>query len=75
MPEHLDALASQTTSLLYQLADAAAAVQDTTQAAGDAAKNNSGGFFGPLASLFETILKVSLLQTKYASSCIRALIL
>ena len=58
VPDHLDALASHTTSLLYQLADAAAAVQDTTSAAGDAAKSNNGGFFGPLASLFETILKV-----------------
>ena len=58
VPSQLESFAAHTTSLLYSLADAAAAVQDTTNAAGDAAKSNSGGFFGPLASLFESILKV-----------------
>jgi len=42
------------------LSDAAAAVQSTSDTAGGAAKDD-GGFFGPLASLFESILKVGVL--------------
>lgn len=53
-PSQLDHLAAKATTALYTLADAAAA---TPEAATDAAKDN-GGIFGPLANLFETILKV-----------------
>jgi hypothetical protein len=55
----LDELAQRAGNLLFTLSDAAAAVQSTTDAAGEAAKGNGGGFFGPLASLFESVLKVS----------------
>jgi len=53
----LDELAQRAGNLVYMLSDAAAAVQSTSDTAGGAAKDD-GGFFGPLASLFESILKV-----------------
>ena len=56
-PSQLNHIAAQATNLLYTLADAAAvsgsAVADTAEQS-----NKNGGFFGPLASLFESILKV-----------------
>jgi len=59
----LEDLAQRTQSLLFTLADAAVAVQGTSDAAGEAVKSDGGGgFFGPLASLFESILKVGFQQ-------------
>ena len=61
-PSALDHIAAQITTALYTLADAAAvspaAAEAVKDAAADATQNKNGGFFGPLASVFESVLKV-----------------
>ena len=58
-PAQLGHVSNQLTTALYTLADSAAidpaVVTDTVSA-------KNGGFFGPLASVFETFLKVLLHQ-------------
>ena len=51
----MELISHKATDLLYTLADAAASAPVP-------AENKNGGFFGPLASLFETVLKVVLLR-------------
>ncbi len=63
LPGQLDHLLQQAASLSLTLADAATAVgsDPASQAAVDAVQevgNKNGGFFGPIATVFEATLKV-----------------
>jgi len=64
-PAHLEQVSTPLTNTLYTLAESGAidpaVVTDTVSA-------KNGGFFGPLASLFETFLKVIWLCMQIPSS-------
>ena len=55
MPAQLEQVSTQLTTALYTLADSAAIDPAVVT---DTVSNKNGGFFGPLASVFETFLKV-----------------
>ena len=65
IPAHLEQVSTPLTTALYTLAESGAidpaVVTDTVSA-------KNGGFFGPLASLFETFLKVRWLCRQRPSS-------
>ena len=56
-------MSAQATNALFALADAAAVDPSVvTETVTDTVSNKKGGFFGPLASVFEAFLKVQLLR-------------
>lgn len=55
VPAQLEQVSTQLTTALYTLADSAAIDPAVVT---DTVSNKNGGFFGPLASVFETFLKV-----------------
>ena len=57
LPDQLEHISSHLTNALYTLAETAAIDPAIVT---DTVSNKKGGFFGPLASVFEGILKVGL---------------
>ena len=62
LPHQLEHISSHVTNVMYSLAETAAIDPAVVT---DTVSNKKGGFFGPLASVFEGILKVCFVPSLY----------